>query len=84
MRSSPINSLELGTAFDDIAQVAKMLKIANSGAVPGQIRECARASDELNIMRQTTDSLPSGESGIARYADYCDLVGGALLPPDID
>ena len=42
-----------------------MNRIANSGALPEDIIGFTRAGEELNITRQTIDSLPSVAIGIA-------------------
>ena len=52
-------------SLDDKGKAAKIHKIANSGALPGQIIDFAISGERRNIMRQTIESLPSVASGIA-------------------
>ena len=80
-RASLIESLELGDSFEDIGPAAKIHKFANSGVLPEQLIDFTRAGAELNVMRQTMDSLPSVASGISCYAAFCDLMGSHISPP---
>ena len=64
-RAALIDSLELGTSFESMGQVAKIHRLANSEAGPSQLIDFASVSEELNITRQTIDSLPIAAGGIA-------------------
>ena len=66
---------------DRAGPLARIRSLWRSRAEPGDVVDFARSREELNITRRTIDSLPSVDSGIARYFAYCDLIGEPYLPP---
>ena len=61
--ASLIHSLEIGDSFESTGPVAKIRKMANSGALPGQINDFAHDGEELSVTRQAIESLPIVASG---------------------